>query len=172
MRETSEKLSIECKLTNEEMLALGQKLVTISNEIENILFVAKDVVKQHKSKILEKKSEIRKVLKCIEIGKELCEIECSITYDWDKKNKIWHRVDTGEIVKEEPITAEKMQENIFENNNTDDEEVNVDEQETDDDHIVETHESSGAVVVKMDELRNAAKIITKKYGKRPKSMTR
>jgi len=110
MRPQKETLILPCQLTEDEIRLYGMKIAEeLPKEalLDNELKEFKDQVNANKSKI---HAEIMDLTNRVNMKKEYREVECTIKYNFEREEKIWIRLDTGEIVKKEGIPATEMQE--------------------------------------------------------------
>ena len=71
------------------------------------------VAKRYKSEIETCKAEVARLRDQISTGKEYKDVECMIQYDFEvKKEKVYIRKDTGEMVRMIPLTERELQEEL------------------------------------------------------------
>lgn len=105
----TEILNLECVLTDTEKLAYSKEMAAAvlsrTRAEENLARYSK----QMKSEICDHGNTINLISDKLNTGKELREIECSIDFDTKRKEKVYYRMDTGELVKRRKMTAQEMQ---------------------------------------------------------------
>jgi hypothetical protein len=110
MRSQKETLILPCQLTEDEIRLYGMRIaeeLPKEDLLDNELKEFKDQVNARKSKI---RAEIMDLTNRVNMKKEYREVECNIKYNFERGEKVWIRLDTGEIVKKEGIPAAEMQE--------------------------------------------------------------
>lgn len=104
------KLLLECKLTDAELKAAGKELADALNkkaQVENQLETFKA---QKKAEMSAMDAGIARNTVLVNSEKEFRSIECRVEFDFGRKGvKSFFRLDTGELVKTEPITNEERQ---------------------------------------------------------------
>lgn len=112
MRPNRGSLTLPCVLTEEEIRIYGMQLaeeLPKKKLLENELKKFKDQVNADISEISARVDELTNR---INLKKEFRLIECAIKYDFPKNQKIWIRLDTGEIAKTTTIPTEDLQEDL------------------------------------------------------------
>jgi hypothetical protein len=110
MRQQKDAMILPCPLSDEELKKYGMRIAELEPKIDlldNELKEFKDQVNANKSKI---RTEIMDLSNRVNLRKEYREVTCNVKYDFERGDKIWLRLDTGEIVKKEDIPAAEMQE--------------------------------------------------------------
>ena len=112
MRIKKANLSLECVLTDAEKLSYSK----LQNEAINAKSQAEAELKsfstQKKAEIASSDATIALYYQKIATGKEYRMIPCEVKYDFDKKEKLFIRIDTGEIAKQDIISESELQEEI------------------------------------------------------------
>jgi hypothetical protein len=112
MRLKKTSLSLECVLTDEEKLNCSK----LQNDAINLKTQAEAELKsfstQKKAEIASADAVIALYYQKISTGKEYRMIPCEIRYDFDKKEKLFIRTDTGEIAKQDIISESELQEEM------------------------------------------------------------
>jgi hypothetical protein len=101
---------LECILTNEEKLKYSFEMAEYLAKKTAAEARKKSFTAQIGSELAECEEHLSLLGNKIRTGREFRDVECSITYDWDRKVKTWTRNDTNEIVKEDIITEHELQE--------------------------------------------------------------
>lgn len=112
MRPAKESLQLPCRLTEQELLVYGMRLAEEQPKVElldNELKEFKDQVNANKSKVV---ARIADLSNRINLKREYREVECAVKYDFADNLKIWIRLDTNEIVKQETIPSNEYQEEL------------------------------------------------------------
>jgi protease II len=109
-RKEKEKLSAMVVLTEDEKLAYGSELAECHNDKRAVEDNLKSYSTQAKGEIETFNARINALSNKLTCGKELRQVECAIVYNWDKKEKAWIRIDTGEIIRTDTISEEELQE--------------------------------------------------------------
>ena len=112
MRQKTCKKMLECKLTTEELVVRSKELSKALDEHDAAEDRLESARTQIKAEIASVEGTINKLKKVVGSGVEFREIECNIVYDWDKKEKIIVRSDTGETVDVDIIPEEDLQEHL------------------------------------------------------------
>jgi hypothetical protein len=108
----NETLTLECQLTDKEKLGYSKELgeaLSKKNRAEDSL---KSFQTQAKSDIAGLEAKINSLADKINTGREYRSVECEVIMDFEKKEKIWTRKDTGEIAKTDIISEHELQEEI------------------------------------------------------------
>lgn len=118
MRLEKETLQLDCILTDKEIMDAARELGGLRRKIRR----NKDDLSAYKKNMGAEISSLEGRLNIIgdmlDTGKERRAIECKIVYDWFKKEKVWFRVDTGEIALVDIILESDLQEHFrLENEN-------------------------------------------------------
>lgn len=112
MRKTKENLHLECVLTDQEKLDYSKQLsenVSKKTRAEEHL---KSFQTQIRAEITACDATINMLAEKLNTGKEYRMIECKIEYDFEKKEKVWIRKDTGEIAQQDIIDEKELQEEL------------------------------------------------------------
>ena len=109
-RRTKETLTCECVLTDDEKLKYSKELSESISKKQRADDSLKSFSTQIKSEIASCEAKIDALADKLNSGREYRAIECSVKYDFDKKEKTWVRLDTGEIAKTDIITEKECQE--------------------------------------------------------------
>lgn len=101
---------LECKLTEAEIHAAGKELADAINQraqAENQLETFKQQVK---AEIAQHDARIAKNTVLVSSEKEFRNVECEQVFDFNNGLKTTTRLDTGEVIRTEPLTnAERQQ---------------------------------------------------------------
>lgn len=104
------KLPLECRLTEAELKAASKELADALNKRAQADNQLETFKAQKKAEMAAFDATIAKNTVLVNSEKEFRLIECSVEYDFGRKNtKTFCRLDTGEVVKSEPITNEERQ---------------------------------------------------------------
>lgn len=102
--------TLSCRLSNDELLSKSDEIANVLSEIDSKEDEISGLKKFYKSEV-EKLDQRKNILKDqISTKRAYREVECSIEYNFDKKIKMFVRMDTGEIVREVPIAEHECQE--------------------------------------------------------------
>lgn len=113
MRQEKDILHLECVLTDKEKLAYSKELSEAVSKKTRAEESLKSFQTQMRAEITGNEAKINLLAEKLNTGKEYREIDCEINYDFEKKEKTWVRLDTGEIVKTRAIPEEEMQEEMI-----------------------------------------------------------
>jgi len=97
------------KLTREEVHHRGKRLATIEAEISDIEFEKKEVNADFKSKLEGRKTEIARLTREINEEAEYRQVQIIEQKDWDTREVLTIRQDTGEVIEARPMTPEERQ---------------------------------------------------------------
>jgi hypothetical protein len=104
------KVPLEVRLTEAELKAAGKAMAEAINKRNRIEGEVETFKAQKKAELAAIEAEVSRNAVLVNSEKEFRLVECSVDYDFDKKGvKTYTRVDTGEIVRTEPITNEERQ---------------------------------------------------------------
>jgi hypothetical protein len=112
MRQQRDTLMVPVSLTEDELLVYGMQLAAERPKeelLDNELKQFADQVKANKTKI---RARIADLSNRINQKKEMRQVECTIRYDFTRKEKLWINPTTGEILKREPISQAELQEEM------------------------------------------------------------
>jgi len=110
MEQTTEYL--KCILTEAEIKEAGAALARRYSEITNLEEQKKSVTSDFKAKIDAATAEASLLARQIQNGYEFRQIDCEIQRVWEDKTVQTIRLDTGEIVKTRPMTADELQDRL------------------------------------------------------------
>ena len=110
MRLKKEILSLECILTDSEKLKYSKSLAENICALQRKEDDLKAFSAQAKAEISGHQASVNLLSEKINRGREYRSVECSITYDFEAKEKSWIRSDTGEIARTDIITESELQE--------------------------------------------------------------
>lgn len=113
MRQTTKKIYMECRLTNEELKECAKKLaeaISRKTRIENSLESFKA---EKKAEVQSCEGEISLMSEKVNSEKEFRGVDCSIEFDFKKGKKTTKRKDTLEVFKVEDISDEERQEELL-----------------------------------------------------------
>lgn len=112
-RQTRSVDPLPCKLTVEELIQKGVELCDMHTKAEQLEKEFDGIKKHYKSQIEDAEKKVLEMRDQIQTRREYRQVECSIAYDFDdKKKKVYYRNDTGEIVREVPISEHELQEEL------------------------------------------------------------
>jgi hypothetical protein len=111
-RKKTEKMLLECILTDPEKLAYGKELTQKISEKCRHEASLKSYSTQAKAEITSCDGRIAGLAEKLNAGIEYREVECSVSYDFESRKKLFTRTDTGEIVKEVSIGDDELQEEL------------------------------------------------------------
>lgn len=106
------KQSLQCKLTQEEMLEYSKQMARACHEKKECEDSLKEVKAEFTAKIQGFESQVNLLSTKISNGYEYRETECELHYHWDDGVKLLYRKDTGDLVKSEPIESWERQERL------------------------------------------------------------
>jgi hypothetical protein len=112
MRQQRDTLMVPVSLTEDELLVYGMQLAAERPKeelLDNELKQFADQVKANKTKI---RARIADLSNRINQKKEMRQVECTVRYDFTRKEKSWINPTTGEILKREPISQAELQEEM------------------------------------------------------------
>lgn len=112
MRLKEEMLMLPVDLTPDEIQKYGEALAAEmpkQTQLEAELKEFKKTIDAHLATVM---ARIGDLSNRINQKKENRPINCKIIYQFEKKEKIWVRPDTGAIVKREPISPSELQEDV------------------------------------------------------------
>ena len=96
-----------------ELFDLGQLLARQAAQVYDIERQKKDVLKSLSAALEHAQNLAAGTVLKINAGYEMRDVECLITLNRPKAGvKVWVRVDTGEIVREESMTPEELQQSL------------------------------------------------------------
>lgn len=111
-RKEREVLTLQCKLTEEELRENAIEHAYVLDEIDGLKDDLKTAQKRLKTTIEEKQARENTLRVIISTGRDFRKVECSIIYDWETKKKHWIRLDTNVTAKIEPISEHELQEEM------------------------------------------------------------
>lgn len=106
--------SLWCLLDDEELLVRGQMLSDCSQQYELVEKQKKDTMKEFGEQLGELRSTRIGLAQAIKDKREKRLVECVVMYHSPVQGtKRFTRLDTGEFVRDEPMSASEMQQNLF-----------------------------------------------------------
>lgn len=112
MRVTTQKLELECVLTDKERLKYSKELSESISSKARAEESLKSFQTQKKAEVVKLEADINMLADKLNTGREFRLVECETKYNFKKKEKSWVRKDTGEIVRIARIAEEEMQEEL------------------------------------------------------------
>lgn len=109
IRKKTSKLLLPVQFTEAELQAIGLQLAATHQRIGVLTVEKKESADQFKSKIDGATSEASRLATNRINGWESRYVDCEVTYDFDKGTKQTVRLDSGEVVGEEPMKDEEKQ---------------------------------------------------------------
>jgi hypothetical protein len=97
------------KLTREEIHHRGKRLAVLEAEITDLEFEKKEAAGNFKSLIEGRKTEVGRRTREINEEQEYRQVEIIEQKDWDTREVLTIRKDTGEVVEARPMTPEERQ---------------------------------------------------------------
>ena len=113
MRQTTQKIYMECRLTTEELRDFAKKLAEAIHRKTRIENSLESFKAEKKAEIQQCDGEISLMSEKVNSEKEFRGVDCSIEFDFKKGKKTLKRKDTAEIYKVEEITDEERQEELL-----------------------------------------------------------
>jgi len=124
IKEVRRMVAAEYFFSFDEKLDLSNELAEKIGEVENLESKKKNLTDQMKNEIGVVEARIADLGRKVRSGSEYREFFCRCEFDWPNNTKNWHDIQTGELRKSEPITAEDLQMKIrFEEFGKEDEEA-------------------------------------------------
>lgn len=106
---TKEKRSLRCQLTQEELLAAGEKLAELLDNLRRAESERESVVKQYKAKEAELAAQIESQQLLVRNKSEIRMVDCENVLDYTAVKCIVTRMDTGEIILDRKLTEDEKQ---------------------------------------------------------------
>jgi flagellar motor switch protein FliM len=101
--------SLEVKLTEPELKTCSKQLAEALNAKARIESEIETFKAQKKAEITNLDGTIGKMTVLINSEKEYRPVDCEMTIDYDDKTKSSVRLDTGEVIRVEKLTADELQ---------------------------------------------------------------
>jgi hypothetical protein len=106
--------SLFCDFTTEEIEAKGQELSATMLAYDEVETAKKDATKEFTEQLKSLRGSIRGLSRAIKRKGEMGPVDCLVHFHVPTIGiKRIIRIDIGEIVREEPMTADERQENLF-----------------------------------------------------------
>ncbi len=116
---TKEKRSLRCQLTQEELLAAGEKLAELLDNLRRAESERESVVKQYKAKEAELAAQIESQQLLVRNKSEIRTVDCVNVLDYTDVKCIVTRLDTDEIIVDRKLTEDEKQSTLeFDGENT------------------------------------------------------
>lgn len=109
IRKKTSRLLLPVQFTDGELQAIGLQLAATHQRIGELTVQKKESADAYKTKIDGATSEAGRLATNRINGYESRYVECEVTYDFDKGTKQTVRLDSGEVVGEEPMKDEEKQ---------------------------------------------------------------
>jgi hypothetical protein len=106
---TKEKRSLRCQLTQEELLAAGEKLAELLDNLRGAESARESVVRQYKAKEAELAAQIESQQLLVRNKSEIRTVDCVNVLDYTDVRCIVTRLDTGEIIVNRKLTEDEKQ---------------------------------------------------------------
>ena len=136
MRERKKTLNLECELTDAERLIYSKKLAGALTDKSRSEDRLKSFQTQMKAEIAGYEANINMLSDKINTGHEFRDVECAVEWLWEKGEKHFIRIDTGEVAKVHVISEGEQQEEL----NLRQEKANAEEPEESEPQEVEPQE--------------------------------
>jgi hypothetical protein len=104
--------NLKCVLTKEELLVYGKEVAQAQLNKVTTMDNLKSYQTKIKSDIAICDAKINSVSEKIRSGTEWRDVECTVTFDWDKGIKSIYRIDTGEFIRDDIIPEHERQEKL------------------------------------------------------------
>ena len=112
MRKTKEELHLECILTDQEKLNYSKQLSESVSKKTRSEEHLKSFQTQSRAEITACDATINLLAEKLNTGKEYRGVECEIEYNFETKERVWRRKDTGEIARQDIIPEKELQEEL------------------------------------------------------------
>ncbi len=106
---TKEKRSLRCQLTQPELLAAGEKLADLLDNLHCTVSERENVTKQYKAKEAELEAQIETQQLLVRNKSEIRTIDCVNVLDYTAVKCIVTRLDTGEVIVDRKLTEDEKQ---------------------------------------------------------------
>ncbi len=106
---TNTSRNLFCVLTDSERLDRGRKLAELEENYDTCTVEKKAAVDSFKDRESAIEAGIKQLVPIIRDGMERRSVECEWRYHWSELTKELMRLDTGEIIETEIISAEERQ---------------------------------------------------------------
>jgi hypothetical protein len=107
-------LKLHCDLSEDELRARGQKLAEALREIRRVEDAKRDAMKDFKEQLEELHGETRETADAIRNKSEFRLVSCQVFFHAPVVgSKRTIRMDTGELVREEAMTLDEQQMNLY-----------------------------------------------------------
>ncbi len=106
---TKEKRSLRCQLTQPELLAAGEKLADLLDNLRCTTSERENVTKQYKAKEAELEAQIETQQLLVRNKSEIRTVDCVNVLDYTDVKCIVTRTDTGEVIVERKLTEDEKQ---------------------------------------------------------------
>jgi len=105
-------MTLDCELTDKEVLAYGRQLASIASAIGNEEANQVSIKKEMASKIAGLEAKASELSAKINRGKELREVQIEVLADFTTGMATEFRSDTGEVYRERPLRDEERQQKL------------------------------------------------------------
>lgn len=109
---TKETRQLRCKLTDEELLAAGERLAELLDNFRQAVSDRESVVKQYKAKEAELEAEIESQQILVRNKSEIRKVPCVNVLDYTDVHCWVTREDTGEIIVDRKLTEDEKQSSL------------------------------------------------------------
>lgn len=106
---TKEKRSLRCQLTQDELLAAGEKLADMLDALRCTTSERENVTKQYKAKEAELEAQIETQQLLVRNKSEIRTVDCENILDYTDVKCIVKRLDTGEVIVDRKLTEDEKQ---------------------------------------------------------------
>lgn len=107
------KRELKCYLTEGETVEIAKRAAVIVEKIEDLESEKKMVAKQFANDIANEQEELFDLSRKVRNGFEMRLVNCSIVSDYDRKEVVIFRSDTYEPIETRKMTAEELQQPLF-----------------------------------------------------------
>jgi hypothetical protein len=109
LTDTTFTLPLECKLTDQDVVAKADEYAVLDADIEKLELELKSIKDDYNSKIKKLQCKAKGILHCIKTKTEVREVVCSEEKDFVSDIATTYRSDTGEKVRTRKLTMKEIQ---------------------------------------------------------------
>lgn len=100
-------------LTDDELLAHADRAARLQGQADHEAEALRDEMKERRAEIEELRTQAREALRLVRERREDRRVEVEVVYEYAANAVVLVRLDTGEQVRQRPMTADERQEALF-----------------------------------------------------------
>lgn len=104
---------LPCRLSQLDLIKVGKELAFYARELARLREEKREASAGFNAAIKDAQEEICRYAEQLDTGKVDREVEVEWRYDWHGGRKVLYRLDTQEMIDDQPLSAEERQGHLF-----------------------------------------------------------